>query len=95
MNKDTPFAWDERAHESFDALKKLLVVTLMLSPPNYSLKFLLYVVMSWETIVMVLVQEDEDLQEHVICYLSRNLIDVEIHYSHVEKLVLATVHAVQ
>ena len=44
---------------------------------------------------MVLVQEDEELQEHVIYYLSRNLIDVEIYYSHVEKLALATVHAVQ
>ena len=43
---------------------------------------------------MVLVQEDEEVQEHVIYYLSQNLIDVEIHYSHVEKLALATVHAV-
>ena len=48
-----------------------------------------------ETIGMVLVQEDEQLQEHAIYYLSRNLIDVKIHYSHVEKLALATVHAVQ
>ena len=40
---------------------------------------------------MVLVQEDEELQEHVINYLSQNLIDVEIRYSHVEKLALATV----
>ena len=44
---------------------------------------------------MVLVQEAEELQEHVIYYLSRNLIDTEIHYSHVEKLSLATVHAIQ
>ena len=44
---------------------------------------------------MVLVQEDEELQEHVIYYLSWNLIDVEIHYSHVEKLALATVHVVE
>ena len=28
-------------------------------------------------------------------YLSRNLIDAELHYSHVEKLALATVHVVQ
>ena len=42
-----------------------------------------------------MVQEDEELQEHVIYYLSRNLIDAEIRYSHVEKLALATVHAVQ
>ena len=48
-----------------------------------------------ETVGMVLVQEDEELHEHVIYYLSWNLIDAEIHYSHVEKLALATVHAVQ
>ena len=48
-----------------------------------------------EMIGMVLVQEDEALQEHVIYYLSWNLIDTEIHCSHVEKLALATVDAVQ
>ena len=67
----------------------------MISPPDYSRDFLLYVATSMETIGMVLVQEDEELQEHVIYYMSWSLIDVEIHYSHVEKLTLATVHAVQ
>ena len=44
---------------------------------------------------MVLVQEDEDIHEHVIYYLRRNLIDLELHYPHVEKLALATVCVVQ
>ena len=48
-----------------------------------------------ETVGMVLVQEDEELHEHVIYYLSLNLIDVEIRYSHVKKVALATIHAVQ
>ena len=48
-----------------------------------------------ETIGMVLVKEDEELHEHVVYYLSQNLVDAEIHYSHVEKLSLATVDAVQ
>src|SRR5713226_5282979 len=48
-----------------------------------------------EMIGMVLVQEDEELQEHAIYYLSQNLIDAEIHYSHVKRLALATVHAFQ
>ena len=47
-----------------------------------------------ETVGMVLVQEDEELHEHVIYYLSRNVIDAEICYSHLEKLALATVHVV-
>ena len=48
-----------------------------------------------ETIGMVLVQENEELHEHVVYYLSQNLIDTEIRYSRVEKLALATVHVVQ
>ena len=67
----------------------------MLSPPNYSYDFLIYVVASMETVGIVLVQEDEELHEHVIYYLSWNLIDAEIRYSHVEKLALAIVDAVQ
>ena len=81
--------------ESFDALKRALASAPMISPPNYSHDFLLYMAASMEEIGMVLVQEDEELQEHVIYYLSWNLIDIEIRYSHVEKLALATVHAVQ
>jgi hypothetical protein len=44
---------------------------------------------------MVLVQEDDELHEHIIYYLSRNLVGPEINYSHVEKLSLATIHIVQ
>ena len=67
----------------------------MLSPPDYSLEFFIYVATSQETVGMVLVQEDEELHENVIYYLSRNLIDAELHYTHVENIALATVHAVQ
>ena len=67
----------------------------VLSPPNYSRDFLIYVAASMEMVGMVLVQEDEELHKHVIYYFSRNLIDVKIHYSHVEKLALATVHVGQ
>ena len=76
-------------------MKKALEMAPVLSPLDYSRDFFIYVAMSQETIGMVLVQEDEELQEHVIYYLSRNLIDAEIRYSHVEKLALDTVHAVQ
>ena len=95
LKKDTPFEWDERAQESFDALKRALASAPVISSPDYSRDFLLYVAVYLETIGIVLVQEDEELQEHAIYYLSRNFIDIEIYYSHVEKLALATVHAVQ
>ena len=61
LNKDTTFWWGEWAQDSFDALKWALASALVISPPNYSRDFLLYVVASMETIGMVLVQEDEEL----------------------------------
>ena len=63
LKKDTIFCWDEWAQESFDALKKALASAPMLSPPDYSRDFLIYVVTSMETVGMVLVQEDEELHE--------------------------------
>jgi hypothetical protein len=44
---------------------------------------------------MVLIQEDDAHDEHVIYYLSQSLTPTEIKYQHVEKLALAIVQAVQ
>ena len=61
LKKDTPFYWDEQAQESFDALKQALASALVISPPDYSHDFLLYVAASMEMIGMVLVHKDEEL----------------------------------
>ena len=61
LKKDTTFYRDQWTHKSFDALKRALASAPMISPPEYSCDFLLYVAASMETIGMVLVQEDEEL----------------------------------
>ena len=63
-------------------------------PPNYSCDFILYLATSDSTIGVVLIQEDNKLQEHVIYYLSHALIGPELTYSHVEKLALVAVYVV-
>jgi hypothetical protein len=63
--------------------------------PNYNKDFLLYLAAAESTIAMVLVQEDDSLSEYVIYYLSRGLVGPELNYTHLEKLALAAVHAVQ
>ena len=55
----------------------------------------MYLAASESTIGVVLVQEDDKLVEHVIYYISRALAGPELTYSHVEKLALAAVYAVQ
>jgi hypothetical protein len=95
LKKDVPFLWDEAAQRSFDALKHALITAPLLRPPNYNKDFLLYLAAAESTIGMVLVQEDDSLSEYVIYYLSRGLVGLELNYTHLEKLALAAVHAVQ
>ena len=70
LNKDTMFVWDERAHDSFEALNKYFASSLVLILPDYSHDFLFYVFSSEEMIGIVLVQEDDEIQENVIYYPS-------------------------
>ena len=95
LKKDTKFAWDDIAQASFDALKHVLTNAPLIHPPNYHQDYLLYLAAADNTLAMVLVQEDESHEEHVIYYLSRGLTPTEINYSHVEKLALAVVQVVQ
>ena len=67
----------------------------ILSPPDYSRDFLLYLAVAESTIGMVPAQEDDVLAKHVIYYLSRGLVGPELQYTPIEKLALAAVHAVQ
>ena len=62
---------------------------------QYHRDYSLYLAAADTTIGMVLVQDDDDGSEHVIYYLSRNLLDTETCYAYVEKLALAAICAVQ
>jgi hypothetical protein len=95
FKKGESFIWDDHAQCYFEALKKACVLSSLLSPPNYSREFLLYLTTYKSTIGMVLVQEDESHQEHVIYYLSKGLVGPKLRYPHIEKLALATIHAIQ
>ena len=95
LKKNTPFFWDDQAQHAFDSLKHALTHSPVIHPAYYWKDFLLYIVASTTTIAMVLVQENPDDQEHVIYYASKNLMDFETRYSHVEKLAFAMVITVQ
>jgi hypothetical protein len=95
LKKYVPIFWDEAAQHSFNALKLALTTASLLRPPNYNKEFLLYLVAAESTIGMVLVQEDDSFSEYVIYYLSQGLVGPKLNYTHLEKLVLVAVHAIQ
>lgn len=79
----------------FDAVKATLKYSPLLSPLDYTWYFILYVMTSDSTIIMVMFQGYDSNQEDVICYLIKGIIGTELHYSHVDKLALVVVHVVQ
>jgi hypothetical protein len=95
LKKGSEFVWDTTTNKAFEALKLTLTHTPLLFPPNYSRDYFLYLTASDSTISMVLVQEDDPHEEHVIYYLSRSLMITEAKYLHVEKLALEAVQTVQ
>ena len=78
LKKGVLFIWDDQSQWSFDALKQYLISTPLLSPPNYNQDFFLYLATSNSTIGMVLVQIDDNHNEHVIYYLNKGLFDAEL-----------------
>jgi hypothetical protein len=95
LKKDSYFVLDTINNNDFEALKLPLTRAPLLFPPNYSHNYFLYLVASEYTIGMVLIQEDDANDKHVIYYLSRSLTPTEIKYLHVEKLALASIQVVQ
>jgi hypothetical protein len=80
LNKGHDFVWDDTANKDFEALKLALMCTPLLFPLDYSRDYFLCLVASDCTIAMVLVQEDDSHDEHVIYYLIRSLMTTEIKY---------------
>lgn len=81
--------------KDFDALKDVLVWASLLYPPNYQRDYFLYLIAVVTTIVMVLFREDDLRDEHPIYYLSWNISENEIEYSHFEKFALVVLQVVQ
>ena len=94
LKQETPFLWDEATQQSFESLKKALLSTPILHPSDYTKDFILYLVASKSTIGLVLVQEEGNIQEHVVYYLSYALAFRGLRYSHIKKLALETFHVV-
>jgi hypothetical protein len=67
----------------------------LISSPDYNRDYILYISASSVSVVGVLVQIGDENHEHVIYYISKNLLGPPMKYNHEEKLSLAVVLVVQ
>jgi hypothetical protein len=95
LHHDIPFHWDDYAQQSFDDLKAALSNAPLISAPDYNRDYILYVSTSVVSVASVLIQLGDENHEHVIYYISKNLLGTPLKYKHEEKLTLAVVLVVQ
>jgi hypothetical protein len=95
LRHDIPFRWDEHAQTYFDDIKSTLFNAPLISPPDYDHDCILYLSALTISVVGVLVQLGDDECEHVIYYISKNILGPPLKYNHDEKLALEVILTVQ
>ena len=94
LTKETSFSWDSKCHNAFEELKRRLVSPPILAFPDFSKQFVLYTDAS-DTAIGGVLSQNQDGQERVILYWSRQLQKAERNYSTIEKEALAAVAAIK
>lgn len=92
LKKERHFKWTPEAKEAFEKIKDAISSAPMLSNPDMSKDFIIYVFSSHYSIVVVLTQKDADKRvEHPIVFHSKTLKEYEAKYNFFEKKALAIV----
>jgi hypothetical protein len=92
LRHEKEFMWGMAQWDAFDWIKKYLSKSLVLYAPKIGLAYRLYIAATNTVLGAVLTQE-HDGKEFTIAYLSRQMLDVETIYSHIEKLCLPLYYA--
>jgi hypothetical protein len=92
LKNEAEFTWGANQQRAFEDIKRYLSSPPVMKVPMAGIPFRLYIVVEDAVIGTILTQVIEG-KEHIITYLSRDLIDAETRYSFVEKLCLSLLYA--
>jgi hypothetical protein len=95
LKKDAEIKWIPEAKESFEKIKQALVQAPVLIIPNYSKEFMIFSFASENTIVVVLLQRNEQGFEKPVSFFRKTLRDFELKYDIMEKKAYALVKALK
>jgi len=95
LKKNIPFEWTVSQQTAFDILKWKLMEEPILAYPNFNKMFKLYTDALDIGLGAVLMQEDDQGKDRVICYEAKTLLLAEKNYLTTEKECLAVMWAMQ
>ena len=85
LRKEAEIRWIEQARSSFEDIKKAIMEAPTLISPYYTKVFCILSFASYDTMVVVLLQKDDEFLDHPIAFFSKTLRDVELKYDPIEK----------
>ncbi|WVZ58701.1 hypothetical protein U9M48_008943 [Paspalum notatum var. saurae] len=93
LAKDTAFVFDDACLEAFHTLKKALVTTPIIQPPDWNAPFEIMCNASDYAVGAVLGQS-KDRKHHAISYVSKTMTGPQLNYSTTENELLAVIFAI-
>jgi hypothetical protein len=85
LKKDSKVKWTVEARQAFEEIKMALTRTLVLTSPKFDIDFIIFSFASEHTIVVVLLQKDDQGCEKPIAFFSKALRDAPMNYKIMEK----------
>lgn len=96
LKKEILFKWTSDGKDAFKKIKEAIFSSLVLSNPDMTKDFIMYVFSSPYSIVVVLTQREAELGgKHPIAFHSNNLKEYEVRYNFFEKQALAMVKGLE
>jgi hypothetical protein len=95
LTKENEVKWIAKSINYFDQIKKALTEAPVLIGPDYSKDFLIFSFASFDTVVDVLLQRNDEGLEKPISFFNKELRDAEIKYDIMEKQTYALVRDIK
>jgi hypothetical protein len=94
LAKDAPFIYMKECLQSFRTLKKALISTPVIQPPDWHLPFEIMCDAS-DYAAGAMLDQSKDKKHHAISYASKTLTRPQLNYTTMEKELLAVVFAIE
>jgi hypothetical protein len=79
------FSWNDDTEKYFVEVNKSISFAPVLEKPNFEKDFIIYTNATEEVICAILVQKDDQNNDHPIAYMNQSLSDDEFKYTLIEK----------
>ena len=95
MRKNQPIVWNDDYQLAFERIKEYLLSPPILVSPMSGRPLLLYLSVSDMALGCMLTQLDDSMKEQAIYYLSKRMLEYEMRYVMIKRLLLALVWAIK